>query len=181
MDTRRIFRSAATWATLLAGVSSSVGAQHAEETLEAEDAPRAAASCLRHPTIRRTRVLNDRNIVFITRDHAIYNNHLPSECPSLRRGSMVHYPIENGRLCAGGNFQVLWERLPGNYIPTFACKLGYFVPITEGELEELITVTEENRERRPRRRSTREAVTTEQIELPPADTAPRTSVPAAAE
>jgi hypothetical protein len=36
----------------------------------------------------------------------------------------------------------------------------------------LTAITEENRERRPRRRSVREAVTTEQVELPPAEAAP---------
>lgn len=201
MDDRSILgRSAPAFAALLFALATApLAAQEAEEApdsaleanqleaatleaaeveaaaLEAEESPREAEACLDHPTIRRTRVLNDRNIVFVTRDNTIYNNQLPKECPSLRRGSLVSYPIEQRRLCAGGSFQVLWQTGAGNnYIPAFVCQLGLFVPISESELEDLTAATDESRERRPRRRSRREVVTTEQIELPPAETAPTT-------
>ena len=86
----------------------------------------------------------------------------------------MSYPIEQRRLCAGGAFQVLWQTGGGasSYIPAFVCQLGYFVPISESELEDLTAATDESRDRRPRRRSRREAVTTEQVELPPATAAP---------
>ena len=67
---------------------------------------------------------------------------------------------------------MLWETGPGNYCPPSMCQLGTFVPITAAELEDLVTMTEENREPRRRGRSSREAVTTEEVELPPAATAP---------
>jgi hypothetical protein len=127
---------------------------------------------LPQPTIKRTKILNDRNIVFVARDGTIYNNQLPRRCPSLKRNTLVNYPVEHGRMCAGDNFQLMWEASPRNYVPAFVCQLGLFVPITESELEDLTAITEENRERRPRRRSVREAVTTEQVELPPAEAAP---------
>ena len=187
----------AAWAALVFGLSSApLAAQEAEggleagfdagveSDLEAEEAPREARACLDHPTIRRTRVLDDRNIVFVTRDNTIYNNQLPKECPSLRRGSLVNYPIEQRRLCVGGSFQVLWQTGAGNnYIPAFVCQLGLFVPISEGELEDLTAATDSSRDRRPRRRSRREAVTTEQIELPAAEaaSAARETTPAPAE
>lgn len=167
-------RSPMVFAALLFGVSSEpLVAQPAEAAaLEAHDAPREAQTCLDQPTIKRTRVLNDRNIIFVTRDNAVYNNNLPKDCPSLRRGGLVRYPVEQRRLCAGGNFQVLWQAGGANdYIPAFVCQLGYFVPISESELEDLTAATEENRERRPRGRSRREAVQTENVELPPAGAA----------
>jgi len=165
-------------AVLLVALSAAIAAQRAEDAPEADEAPREAQICLSHPTIKRTRVLNDLNIVFITRDNAIYNNQLPRKCPSLNRGSVVSYPIENRRICAGGSFQVLWQAGANNYIPTFVCMLGYFVPISESELEDLTAATDASRDRRLRRRSRREAVTTEPVELPPADTAPPAAVPA---
>lgn len=141
-----------------------------------DDEPSVAKRCLNHPTIARTRILNDRNIVFITKDDEIYNNELPRQCPSLRRGSLVNYAIANRQVCAGGQFQVLWQTGPGNYTPAFTCYLGGFVPITESQLEDLAAMTDEDRDRRrERRRSTREAVTSEQVELPP----PAAPVPAA--
>lgn len=185
MDDRRILgRWPAACALAFLGLSSApLGAQPGEAALEAEleaeretelatdDAPREVLACLDHTMIRRTRVLNNRNIVFITRDNEIYNNQLPKECPSLRRGSLVSYPIEQRRLCSGGSFQVLWQTGAANnsYTPAFVCHLGYFVPISESELEDLTAATDSSGERRPRRRSRREAITTKQVELPPAD------------
>jgi hypothetical protein len=47
------------------------------------------------------------------------------------------------------------------------------VPITEAELEDLRAMTEEDRQKnRSRGRSRREAVSTQQIELPPEQTVP---------
>jgi hypothetical protein len=173
MDTATIIgRAGATCAALLtAALGLCVAAQQDEEaepTAAATD-PRA---CLAHPTIDRTKILNGRNIVFVTRDDTIYNNQLPKECPTLNRRSLVNYGIQNGRMCAGDRFQVLWESGPGRYQPSAMCQLGTFVPITESELDDLVTMTEENRERSRRGRSKREAVTTEEVELPPTAPAP---------
>jgi hypothetical protein len=129
-------------------------------------------TCLNQAEIRRARILSNRNIVFVTRFDEIYNNQLPKECPGLQRNSLVNYPVTSGRLCAGDRFQVLWEQQPGNYVPAALCPLGRFVPITATELEDLMTMTETNRGRRQRGRSTREAVTTQQVELPAAATSP---------
>jgi hypothetical protein len=123
--------------------------------------------------------LDDRNIVFVTRNEEIYLNQLTKVCTGLRRTSLVNYTIANKRQCAGDQFQVLWQTSPGNYTPALVCRLGAFVPITPTELDELTAMTEPG-ERRARRRSTREAVTTEQVELPPpaASPAAATSTPA---
>jgi hypothetical protein len=165
-------RSTAACAALLAAAFAAPDA--AGQGNEAELASRSSEllSCLAHPTIDRTKILNDRNIVFVTRNDAIYNNELPKQCPSLKRNSLVNYGIANGRLCAGDRFQVLWEPRPGNYLPAFMCQLGPFRSITATEYEDLVAMTEENREKRRRGRSSREAVTTEQVELPRPEAAP---------
>ena len=180
MDHRSVLRrSAATCAALIAAALAAPGAAQQAEQTESTAAPAGPLACLRHPTIRRTKILNDRNIVFMTRDEAIYNNELPKTCSGLRRDSLVNFAIVNKRQCAGDVFQVLWQTSPGNYGPAFVCRLGPFVPITETELEDLTAMTGPDRERR--RRSTREAVTTEQVELPPAATAPAPGESAPAE
>jgi hypothetical protein len=173
----RIPKGLAEAALLAAALSSPAVGQDGEDT--ERDAPSAAQSCLAQPMIKRTKILNDRNIVFVARDDSIYNNQLPRQCPSLKRGSLVNYPIEHGRLCAGANIQLLWEASPRNYVPAFVCQLGLFVPITESELADLTAMTDEDRERRPRRRSLREAVRSEQVELPPPEAAPERANPEA--
>jgi hypothetical protein len=110
------------------------------------------------------------------RDGTLYLNELPEQCPSLRRTSIVNYAIENSRVCDGTAFQVMWEAGTGNVgvpnlVPAFVCRLGQFVPVTPEQLEDFEILTKQ--ERRPnRRRNPREAVTTEQVELPPAEQSP---------
>ena len=169
-------RSGAHWVLLMATLTCSglAAAQNGGATASGNaaqsDEPSMAQPCLNHSAIRRTKVLNDRNIVFVMRDDNIYNSQLPRQCPGLRRNSLVNYGIAtNSRLCAGSLFQVLWEQGPNNYLPAAVCKLGNFVPITEAELEDLTVMTEPERGRRSGRRSgrsSREAVTTEQVQLP---------------
>ena len=166
-------------AALLAAVLAAPGRAQRVEEADATDAVEGPRACLSHPTIRRTKILDDRNIVFFTRDQAIYANQLPKACPGLRRNSLVNYAVANSRQCAGDLFQVLWETGVGTYTPTFVCELGPFVPISETALEDLTTMTAPERERGSRRRSTREAVTTEQVELPPAADEPAKTAPAA--
>jgi hypothetical protein len=133
------------------------------------------ASCLEHSSVRRTKILNGRNILFTTRAGQSYNNSLPRECPSLKRGSIVNYGIVGGRICAGNTFQVMWQ-MGLDLVPTFLCQLGTFVPVTEAEVEDLMAVTDETPEgRKKRRKSSREMVTATPIEPAPAETAEQTS------
>jgi hypothetical protein len=160
-------RSAALVVALLATASVAPGAAQQPQDADDEDAaPEGPVSCLNRPEIQRTKILSNRNIVFVTRFEKIYNNQLPKECPGLEPNGLVNYPITSGRLCAGDRFQVLWEQQPGSYLPAAVCPLGAFLPITESELEDLVAMTEENRAHPRRGRSTREAVTTEQVEMP---------------
>lgn len=182
MDKRSIlWPSAAIGAALLAAALTAPGAAQQGDDAEAPSTSDGPRSCLPHPTINRTKILNERNIVFVTQNDTIYNNQLAKECPSLKRDSLVNYGIANGRMCAGDKFQVLWETSPRNFVPAFMCELGTFVPITAAELEDLMAMTEDNRERRGRGRSRGEAVTTEQVELPSAETAPAAEQAAPAE
>ena len=184
MDKASILRrSAAIGAAVLATAWAAPGAaQQQGENKDDGDAQRGGpVSCINRSDIRRTKILSDRNIVFITRHDEIYSNQLAKQCPNLTRNSVVNYPTTGGRMCEGDRFQVLWEQRPGSYMPTALCPLGMFVPITESELEDLMAMTEENRAKAKRGRSTREAVTTEQVEVPPAETPPSNPDPAPAE
>lgn len=174
----RVFKRPVMAGALLAAALAGASAQNSDE---AGDEPRELRACLSHPTIDRTKILNDRNIVFVTRNDTIFHNELPKQCPSLRRNSLVNYGIANGRVCAGDRFQVLWEASPGNYLPASLCVLGSFRPISAAELEDLQAMTEEIRDRRRRGRSSREAVTTEQVDLPRTEAVPAEAGAAPAE
>jgi hypothetical protein len=151
------------WAAVLAMTVAAAAAQ--DGAAEEQEELGVATPCLNHPMIRQTRIIDSRNIAFFTRDGKIYNNQLPRQCPSLRRRSLVNYAIANSRICEGTQFQVMWEAGTNNFVPAFVCMLGTFVPITEQQLEDLEELTAEEPRAR-RRRNAREAVTTEQVELP---------------
>lgn len=156
-------RRLAGWAAALAMTAATAAAQ--DGATDDDDEIDVATPCLNHPAIRQTRIIDDRNIAFFTRDGKIYNNQLPRQCPSLRRRSVVNYAIANSRICEGTQFQVMWEAGTNNFVPAFVCMLGTFVPITAEQLADLEELTSKEPRAR-RRRNTREAVTTEQVELP---------------
>jgi len=171
---KNLVRTTGTCALAVAATlyAAAVPAQDSEE--QDPDAPRIVESCLSHPQIDRTKVLDDSNIIFTMRADTIYVSRLPKHCPGLRRNSVVNYAVESSRLCAGSYFQVLWNKGgAANYAPGFICQLGWFVPITAQELEDLTTMTDLNRNRREHGRSSREAVTTEPVELPQPEPAPQ--------
>jgi hypothetical protein len=103
MNHGRLRACPAVWTAVLAATLwGGASAQNGEDA-DADEAS-VAKACLDQPTIERTRILNDRNIVFVTQD-GIYNDELPRQCPSLRRGSLVNYAVANRELCAGSQFQ----------------------------------------------------------------------------
>lgn len=147
----------------------------------AEEEPSSVAQeCLNQHSIKRTKVLNDRNILFVDQDGQNYVNQLLRQCPSMRRNSLLNYPVANSRLCAGNNFAVLMEVGIGNYVPSFVCQLGMFVPVSPDEVADIMAMTQQPESGRARRRSERDMVETERAELPqPApEAAPAAAPPA---
>ncbi len=130
-----------------------------------EEIDRAVAkSCLYQTELRTTKVVDDRNILFTTRDGQTYRNTLPHQCPSMRRGSLLNYTFESRRLCAGSMFQILLD-MAGRRMPTFTCPLGIFAPITEDEAQDLIAVARSRESGRGRGRGERDSVRVEPAEV----------------
>jgi hypothetical protein len=165
---RRIVTPAVLVSALLVPLLQTAPARAADD-----DDTSVAQTCIRHSQLRRTKVLGDRNIVFVTRNGSIFNNELPRQCPSMRRNALLNYAVDGGDMCAGDSFQVLWQ-VGTNYMPAFVCQLGMFAPISEDEMADLEALTEERSERKPRRRTERDMVQAERAALPapaPAETA----------
>jgi hypothetical protein len=152
--------------------SGSAAAQQGATAASAE-----AQSCLARSNIRRTQILNDSNIVFVTRDGNTYLNELARQCPGLRRDSQVSYTSDQRQFCAGTSFQVLLRvgtgtnttpiTIPGSnehislpapsFIPGPVCALGGFVAVTDEQVDALVEASRPARPSRRERRARRDA------------------------
>ncbi len=154
----------------------------------AADESSVGQSCIHHPSIKRSRVLNGQNILFVMDDKTMFNNVLPKQCPGMSPSTPLSYTYSNNSaLCNGSTVTVLQRvgassmstpiTLPGSnqhisvpapaFVPTFVCPLGYFIPVTQDEVDLIVATSKEQlAARRQQRRAAREAIKTESIELP---------------
>jgi hypothetical protein len=152
-----------------------------------------AVQCLNRENIRSTRVLDGRNIVFITRDRTNYANQLPKLCSGLHRGIPLAFTYSDHKLCAGSTFTVLLRAGASTnheaftdpvtnqhisldapaFVPGASCQLSIFNPISDDELKGLVAAT--GAQNKARRRGERDTVKTEPV--PPALPAARPPAP----
>lgn len=173
-------------------ITALLGAAYTGTASADEDGARVATTCLRRSDIRTTKILGQRNVLFITRDRATYNNQFKRQCPGLRRNSVLSFTYSNnGALCAGSTFTVLFRASPNSNLqpywdpftqkattlqgPAFVtgptCELGMFSPISEDEVKALMATTEGPKP--SRRRGDRDAVRTEAVETAPSPEQPK--------
>jgi len=168
-------------------ITAVLGAGQAGVASADDSAASVATACLRRADIRSTKILDDRNVLFITRERTTYNNQLVRQCPGMRRNSAMSFTYaNNGKLCAGSTFTVLYRTgmstnttpytnpVTNEHIalqgPAFVvgptCGLGMFGPVSEDEVKVLMAATAEPK--RSRRRGDRDAVKTEALPATPA-------------
>lgn len=173
----RLAQTAALAALLTAPFSTAFGG---------DDDASVAKTCIDRSSIRSTKVLDDRNVLFVMRNKSTYNNPLAKHCPGMHRGSPLSFTYADNKLCAGHNFTVLIRTGPSSnpmpYTdpltnahsvlqgPSFAtgavCQLGLFTPITADEVADLTALTDKTRRGR---RNARDPIQVERAELPRAD------------
>lgn len=91
-----------------------------------------AERCLSVAAIKRTKVIDDQNILFYTRNHKVYNNHLPYACAGLTVANTFKYATSQSQLCNVDIITVL-HQISGGYMPGAACGLGLFEPTPDPE------------------------------------------------
>ena len=85
--------------------------------------------CINLRLIRRTKVVDDRNILFYMNGDVVYHNILPRQCGGLARQDRFSYSTSIGRLCRLDTIRVLYDDPYGLREGT-ACGLGLFHKIT---------------------------------------------------
>lgn len=86
-------------------------------------------NCIDLRSVRRTEVVDDRNILFHMRGSTVYHNILPRQCGGLAREDRFSYETTMGRLCSQDMIRVLYMDpfglRDGNH-----CQLGVFHKIS---------------------------------------------------
>ena len=110
----------------------SAAAQEGEE--ETSDEP---LRCLSMNSVRSTKIVDDRRVLFFNARDKVYLNRLDRECLGLLRSGTFEYRVQSGarhaRLCSTDSITVLESSGRG-----LNCGLGMFEPLTQEELESLI-------------------------------------------
>jgi hypothetical protein len=93
--------------------------------------------CVNTRRISRTKVVDDRTIIFYMRGTETYVNILPRACNGLRRENRFSYQAQSSRLCDIDGIVVLYQM--GTTLRAGAnCKLGLFHPITREDAKAII-------------------------------------------
>lgn len=113
---------------------------------------RSPVRCLWTPRIDRTKVIDDRTILFYTRNGKVYRNILERQCPGLGRAGRFAYRVTTTQLCNVDNITVL-EQISNldpldtvatigvplsGLSPGLTCPLGKFYPITALEAKDTL-------------------------------------------
>lgn len=127
----------ATTALLLLSAPALAQESEDEDTVYPDDESVPSVNCIRPKMIKSTRILDDRNVLFLMRSRKIYRNVLPRRCPPLAQGHAFSYNTTYGRVCAIDNIFIVSGVNAG-----VACSLGKFYPMNQEELDALINEVE---------------------------------------
>lgn len=106
-----------------------VTAQEPEEPVLDENTVR----CVNLRMVRRTEIVDDKNILFYMRGGDVYHNILPRACNGLERENRFSYKTSMNRLCNLDTITVMYNS-PGMRQGN-SCGLGYFHKISEEDAE----------------------------------------------
>ena len=99
--------------------------------------------CVNIRRIRRTRIVDDRNMLFYMPGRTVYHNILRQPCNGLEREGRFSYQVATGNLCTGDLIFVLHDDAFGGLRQGPACSIGAFHPITREDATALIEGTDE--------------------------------------
>jgi hypothetical protein len=124
---KRMTQLVPAWLLLLLAVCLPVAGQEPEDSAQDEEPvyDENTAECITLRNVRRTEVLDDRNILFHMRGKTVYHNILPRSCGGLAREDRFSYQTSIGRLCRLDHIRVLYND-PFGLREGNRCALGIF-------------------------------------------------------
>jgi len=118
---------------LILGSAGSAGAN--EILVDEPEEVEGTEDCIYLRMLRRTEVLDDRNILFEMTGGKIYRNFLPRRCHSLSNRESFMYESRASRLCRSDRIRVIDSMSMGAGMSGPSCALGKFYPVSENEVK----------------------------------------------
>ena len=119
------------------GVAIPASAQDDQDDNEvADDVDDGTTNCITLRNVRRTEVIDDRNVLYHMRGRTVYLNIMPRQCGGLARQNRFSYSTMMGRLCNLDNITVLYDD-PFGLSGGNSCQLGKFHKITREDAKAL--------------------------------------------
>lgn len=94
-------------------------------------------NCIRMRSIQNSRIMDDRNIIFVMAGSKNYHNILPRECHGLKREGRFGYESSSGSLCSHDNIRILYQGGRGLQQGN-SCRLGKFHLISDEDVDALM-------------------------------------------
>ena len=94
-----------------------------------------STNCIDLRRVRRTEVVDDKNILFHMNGNVVYHNILPRQCSGLAREDRFSYEVSIGRLCRLDSIAVLYDSGTGGLREGNRCGLGMFHKTTKEDAE----------------------------------------------
>lgn len=113
-------------ASMVVGAGAAVAGQE-EEPIYDEN----TRDCIDLRRVRRTEVIDDRNVLFYMAGSTVYHNILPRQCGGLARQDRFSYKTSIGRLCRIDYISVLYDDPVTGLREGNRCSLGVFHKITK--------------------------------------------------
>jgi len=100
-------------------------------------------NCIVTGRIRRTKIVDDRNVLFYLGGDIVLHNVLQGTCPGLEQGGTFIFNTSDGILCKGDGFSSKMGNPLGAVRPVSTCWLGTYWDITRDEAGEMMEAKKE--------------------------------------
>ena len=101
-----------------------------------------SVKCIRVRSLRSTKIVDDRNVIFFMLGNKTYLNVLPRQCHGLARQGRFGYETRTGSLCNLDTIQVLYQGGIG-LESGISCRIGLFHPISKEDADALLNRSDE--------------------------------------
>lgn len=108
-------------------------ASHAQDEAEDEGLKAKTRNCVNTRRIRRTYIVDDRNLLFYLGSRTVLLNTTEQQCPGLKRDGQFSWTTNSGVLCKGDGIAGIYGMGRTRAVPR--CQLGVFFQVSREDAD----------------------------------------------